>query len=435
MTAPTPARRVRRAGVALATFGLVAAVGTGTAAGHGTWDGEFHAEAEAGYLGLDAELLGQDLADVSLFPSVAQVDSEAELTTNSVNAHARGANLDASLLGAVDLSGILSAATKDSPPNGDPVQATLLPVPAAPLLDVAASNAIADTQWLGAGVCPDPGDPYALATTDVAQATVLDVDDTVGVQLATVNNTTGGLFATRTWVERTEGFPGGIRSVAQAQTLSTTLFAGTPAQTQIDVVGTFEMTAEANGTSAATGVTWPIVTITLPDTTVIGPVFADELDPVVVPLSGALDGLLGAVGVGSLTIDAGYMETNNTDGATTAEISGAMLTVDAELALAGLPVLDVDLDLAPLRAVAHTPEGIDCGEPPVSTTSSTAAPSSSTTAAGPTTTDGSRGGTLADTGSGNTAMVAGAFILLTMGAWFLVSRSHVLARAHARSDR
>jgi LPXTG-motif cell wall-anchored protein len=392
----------------------------------------YQGTATASYLQVSGALGPQSVAEVDLFPSIATFDGD-----RLPRASASGANLAATLLGSFTVPDILSSISQSAGPAATaqaPASATLVPVSAAPLAEIAVSNASAATMWYDeqSTVCPEIGRPYAEGSTDIVRADLLEVASSTPA--VTVNNATGGVAATRSTVEFIDALERGVRSVAKVQTVDTVLFGGTAAETKIALVGTFEVAAQVTGRpgGATTAVTWPIVTITLPNGDTVGPVMVKDLDPVVVPLSGTLSTVLGGATLGSIRIETGVLAHNEVAAkGTSASIAGAALLVELEVTVASVPVVVSSIELAPAEASAVVPVGgIRCGTP--TTTTVVAPPTSVTTTTGVLsgslnrTPDGSGSGTLAATGSGTPTLVAAAMILLAAGGVALVKRHELL---------
>lgn len=374
----------------------------------------------AALVDVDGSLGAQSIADLRLVPSDVTVS-----TGSTPRSSARSANLDALVLGTIDLSGILSEASQSAlPDHTEPTNLTLLPVPAAPIVAADVSTATVHARWAGDGRCPTRGEPISAARTSVALVDLLDV--TGSGPAIRLTNDAGGFSSTSTETRLVDGpsGAGALRTVAQAQTLHVELFHGTAAEITIDLVGTFEVSATATGVpgTAATSVTWPLVTVTLPGGQVIGPVTADQLQPVVQPIGTGLDALLGLGTFGSVTISAGQSAASaNADGRA-ASIDGAALRVSLELAPAGVPLIDTDLALSPLSATASVPAGgIACPTtPPVesspTTIGSAVLPRVDATNA-----------TLAATGTGTAALMGLGLLLLVAGALGLFVERELVA--------
>jgi uncharacterized repeat protein (TIGR01451 family)/LPXTG-motif cell wall-anchored protein len=332
---------------------------------------------QAELVDVEASLAGQDVADLALPQATTDVDSVAD-----PRSEATAANLRASLLGALDLSTILSTSSQTAPPdNPEPSFDQLLGVPASPLLDLGLSTATTWARWPGDGVCVAPGAPVARSTVETANLSLLDVPG-LG-RLLTVVNGTGGVTATDS-VVTTETVPGqagrALQSVSSTQVTSVVLFQGTPAEISINVLATPTLTATATGTpgGATAEFSAPLVTITspsadIPDLIRLAP--ADLLTGVLNQLTGGLetvlDTLLGGAGIVNLDIVLGEdtLEVEAADDGTSVTASAAAVVIDLEVLEAiGEPLVDAHVAVAPLAASASVPAGgISCpdGENPL----------------------------------------------------------------------
>ena len=145
----------------------------------------------------DIPLADLSVADLGLSPVQTNVDTSA--TPRST---ATAANLNDTLLGAIPLTGILAEATQSAPPdNAEPVENTILEVPAAPVLDLGVSTSRASARWPGDGVCLAPGESIADGYSETAGADVLAVD---GVATVATVNTSGGVSYTQNAISTAE---------------------------------------------------------------------------------------------------------------------------------------------------------------------------------------------------------------------------------------
>lgn len=321
----------------------------------------YTADAGAALVRLDGTLATTSVADIDVFPSEASVS-----TATTPRSSARGANLDAAVLGTLDLGDVLTSVSQSAPADNPAATAdTLLAVPASPVVDVEASNASAHARWAGDGVCPSAATPISQARTDLARTELLSTPLTGPLAVLTHGDT--GTGATHSTL-RTTSVPGsglGLTSTAGNDSVHAVVLGGTSAEIGIEVAEGFAATATATGVAggAETSVTWPVVTITLPGGIVVGPIEADDLEPVVYPLSGELDALLGATTLGSIEISAGdATETVTADG-TSASVTGHALRVALEVSPGGTSLVDAELAISPLSAAAVVPAGgITCEE-------------------------------------------------------------------------
>jgi uncharacterized repeat protein (TIGR01451 family) len=373
---------MRRAPSLLATAGLLAAILLATppaaaapAAPAQAPDAGYSGTGTAQLLGVDASLAGQPVVEVQLTRASTEVDSTADPRST-----ATAANLSGGLLGAVPLDGILSTATQTAPPdNADPLNATLLPVPLDPLLNLDVSSATAWARWPGDGVCLAPGAPISQSQVETANLSVLEIEG-LG-RLVTVDNPAGGVTSTQSTIttELVDGQAGrALQSESLSQVTSVILFEGTPAEISVDVASTPTLTATATGQpGGATAVLdVPVVNITtpgdspIPDIPLINLLPLDQLGGVVDQLTdgleGVLDTVLGEVGILELDILVGE-ETLAVDAAadgTSVSAIGAAIIIDiAVLSVIGEPLVDARVAVAPLAAAAAVPAGgITCDD-------------------------------------------------------------------------
>lgn len=313
-----------------------------------------------------------DIADVILSPVATDVDTSA-----TPRSSAEGANLDASLLGAIDLSEVLVDVSQTAPPdNADPVEDTLIPVPIAPVVEAGVSTARAHARWPGDGVCLAPGAPISTGYNETAGATVLEIPDVGSV--ATVDDEADtGVTGTQSQVTTAE-VPGeqgrALVSTSETRVDQVTLFAGTPLELSIGVAASPTLTAVATGQPGGATVTYndPLVTIEAPEDGVfeglepVGGVLDETVNGVLADLLpgllGALDPLLEGVVNIELAVGEQTLETaTNPDGTGAAgTVSLVRLSIEV-LPVLGDPLLDVSVDIAPMEAFAAVPVGgINC---------------------------------------------------------------------------
>ncbi|MDE0804469.1 MAG: hypothetical protein OSA99_14245 [Acidimicrobiales bacterium] len=320
----------------------------------------------------DIPLADLSVADLGLSPVQTNVDTSA--TPRST---ATAANLNDTLLGAIPLTGILAEATQSAPPdNAEPVENTILEVPAAPVLDLGVSTSRASARWPGDGVCLAPGESIADGYSETAGADVLAVD---GVATVATVNTSGGVSYTQNAISTAE-VPGetgrALVSHSTTQVDSVTVLAGTPLEVTIGVASTPTLTATATGQPGGASVSYsnPVVTIDAPDggalepleevggvldglikDTILGDVI-DGLAPLLDPLAEA-EALDVEILVGEET-----MATNTAADGTAA--TGAASVVQINLTVLGVlgdALLDVSVDVGPMTAAVGVPAGgINC---------------------------------------------------------------------------
>ncbi len=319
-------------------------------------------------LQVDASLAGQPVVDVDLTPATVAVD-----TTTDPRSTAGVANLDATLLGALSLDDILSTASQTAPPdNPEPLTATLLDVPAAPVLGLDVSTATAHARWAGDGVCLAPGEPISRSFVQTAGADVLEVDGLGTV--ASVTNPAGGVTGTSTQIttELVDGQSGrALQTTSQTQIDAVTIFGGTPAEITVEVASTPALTATATGTSggATAEFSAPVVNIStpegssIPDIPLINLVPPDELggllDTVTDGLEDAVDSTLGSVGLVSVDILLGEetIEVTAAEDGTSVSASAAAAIIDLTVGDALGELVTARIAVAPLAASALVPAG------------------------------------------------------------------------------
>ena len=312
------------------------------------------------------------VADVGVSPVSTNVDTSA--TPRST---ADAANLDKDLLGAIPLDGILTEASQSAPPdNAEPVEETLIEIPASPLLDLGVSTSRASARWPGDGVCLAPGESIADGYNETAGADVLAVEDVVTV--ATVN-TSGGVTYTQNNISTAE-VPGelGRALVSQSTTQvdAVTVLAGTPLEVTIGVASTPTLTATATGQPGGASVTYsnPVVTIDAPEggalepleelggvldglikDTILGDV-VDGLEPLLGPLAEA-----GVIDV-EILVGEETLQTNTAADGTAATGAASVVQINITvLDVIGDPLLDVSVDVGPMTAAVAVPAGgINC---------------------------------------------------------------------------
>lgn len=370
---------MRRASTLLAAAGLLAAtllasppVAAAPAQAPGAG---YSGTGTAQLLGVEASLAGQPVVEVQLTPASTEVDSTAD-----PRSRATVANLSGDLLGALPLDDILSTATQTAPPdNAEPLNATLLDVPADPLLNLDVSSATAWARWPGDGVCLAPGAPISQSQVETANASVLAVEG-FG-QLVTVDNPAGGVTSTQSTIttELVDGQAGrALQSESLSQVTSVILFQGTPAEISIDVAATPILTATATGQpgGATANFEVPVVNITtpadspIPDIPLINLVPQDQLGGLIDQLTDGLetvvDTALGEAGIVELDILVGE-ETLAVDAdpnGTRVSASGAAVIINiAILSAIGEPLVEARIPVAPLTAAAAVPQGgITCAD-------------------------------------------------------------------------
>lgn len=337
----------------------------------------FAGDGTANLLAVDASVAGQPVVDLDLAPADTAVDTSADPRSTG-----RVANLDAALLGAIDLSGILSEAEQSAPPdNPEPLQANLLDVPASPLLDLQVANARTHARWPGDDVCLAPGEPIVQSFSEVAAADVLTIED-LGGSLVSVVNDLGGTVATQSTIttETVDGQVGrALQSTSETQITSVTLFGGTPLEVRVDVLSTPTLTATATGAPGGATVDFvaPVLNIVTPDDSsipsipLINLVPQDELggviDTVTDGLEEAVQATLGDAGIAAIDFLIGeetVAQAVAPDG-TSAAGTAAAIIIDIEiLAAAGDPLVDATIAIAPMSASTAVPVGgIICPPP------------------------------------------------------------------------
>lgn len=316
------------------------------------------------------------VADVGLSPVSTDVDTSA-----TPRSSAAGANLDKDLLGAIPLEGILSEATQTAPPdNADAAETTLIPIPAAPVLDLGVSTSRAHARWPGDGVCLAPGESLATGFNETAGADVLTIPDVGSV--VTVNNALGGVSGTQSdiFTEEVAGELGrALVSKSETQVDAITILENTPLQATIGVASAPTLTATATGQPGGASVTYndPVVTIDAPTGGALEPLeeVGNQLDilikdtllgEVVTALEDFLDTTLGEAGVLQVDVLVGDETLNTTvapDGTgAVGTVSLVQIRITVLPALGEAPLADVYVDVAPMMASVAVPAGgINCG--------------------------------------------------------------------------
>ena len=337
----------------------------------------FAGSGSAELLTVEADLPVGDfsIADVGLSPVSTDVDTSA-----TPRSSATGANLDKDLLGAIPLEGILSEAAQTAPPdNAEAAETTLIPVPAAPVLDLGVSTSRAHARWPGDGVCLAPGESLAVGYNETAGADVLTIPDVGSV--VTVNNALGGVSGTQSdiFTEEVAGELGrALVSQSETQVDGLTILQGTPLEATIGVAATPTLTATATGQPGGATVTYndPVVTIDAPEGGVLEPLeevgtaldgliketilgeVIDSLEPILGPIGDA-----GLVEVEILVGDETLNTTVAPDGTgAVGTVSVVQIRITVLQAIGEAPLLDVYVDVAPMMASVAVPAGgINCG--------------------------------------------------------------------------
>lgn len=363
------------AGVVAALFAVTPAQAATTAPAQAP--SPFVANGSVNLLTVDSALpiLGLPVTDIALSPASTNVDSTA--TPRST---ATGANLDATLLDALDLSDLLSQATQSAPPdNAQGEEATTLPLEIPGVLDLGVSTSRADARWAGDGECLASGESLATGYNETAGLEVLPIAGLGSV--ATVNNGNGGVSATSSDVT-TEAVPGqsGRRlvSTSSSQIDSVSLFAGTPLEINVNVASTPTLTAFASGTPGGADATFSSdgVNITSPTSGLLGGQVIDLggiapgsglfdlLDQVLEGLEQTVIDALASAGLASVEVVIGedtLQKTVAADG-TGASATAAAVEIHVQLLAAlGDPLLDLVVQVAPMSAAVSVPVGgISC---------------------------------------------------------------------------
>lgn len=336
--------------------------------------GPYSASADASLIRANVSLTGAlSVADLDLTHSTATVDSagtprSAATSYNTGTLAALNQNLD--------LSTVLSRASQTAPPQQPAADSqTLIPVPAAPLLDAGVSNATARALWAGEGQCVAADQDISNGRQDIANATLVS---TGGTTLVGLNNAKQGVSYTtaRTALPSTGG-PRDERAVlAETTTQITQLDLLTIAGqanplVHVAAVGPYVASAVATGFpgGAATSNQDPVVDISLAGNPVIRlqagqsasfpfttPTGLPTLDALLGQLKPLLDPLAQVI-----TISVPPVQRVVAADGTSASISGALLQVSVLGALGTPPLASVTV--APFAARAVAPAGgIHCGQ-------------------------------------------------------------------------
>lgn len=347
----------------------------------------YAASGSANLLTVDSALPIADLSvtDIALSPIANSVDSSATPRTS-----ASASNLDAELLGALDLGtpldeSLLTLASQTAPADNPEPTVVNGPItlPDNPVLNLGVSTSTAQARWLGDNVCLPAGEALAYSLQQTAGAEVLSLPAPLNGSLVTVNNETGGVSATTNSIttETVAGQSGrSLVSTTATQITSVTLFAGTPLEVSIEVGATPTLVASATGAPGGASVSYnaPLVEITSPAGSSIpnigsiinlGPL--DPLGTVLDDLTNALEtavlDVLGEAGVVDINIllgDETLAQTVSPDGtgaSATASVARIEISV---LGALGDPLLDALVDVGPMQAaVSVSSGGINCPPP------------------------------------------------------------------------
>lgn len=286
----------------------------------------YSGEATGNIVKVSAALAGQSLAGVS----VGHASADADSTRASGDTHAVSSNLDPAVAGSPIP---LDKLERSAAPSGSGAD-TLVPVPAAPLLELAAVSRSVAANYAGDDRCVPVGTPLSTATTSLAATTVLPdvpgVGDVVAIG-ASQSTTTTTLDA------------GKVVSTAATTIGDIQLFGG---QVVVKVSSPVTMRAVSDGSTGTWTHNNPTATIT------VGPETFTLSDP------GTTQAIpLGPLGSVTVTLLDQYHNTSS--GAVGAGDVPAVLSiaVDVNEPAVGTDLATVNLGIAPMSVRAQAPAG------------------------------------------------------------------------------
>jgi hypothetical protein len=301
----------------------------------------YAASAHADLVGADVSVVLQSVVGLKVGHALSTVDS----TANPASV-AESANIDAAI-GGFPIP--IDKQTATAPPTDDPAQDTLLPVPAAPLINLGAVTRDTFADFGSAISCPSTSSTQVLsdAVTNLAAtsvATVPGVGDVAQVGASTIHTTNQ--------LVENAGNPGhwDVDSRVTTQLGDVSLLAGAATVHVTSPVTTF---AHSDGTTGTSGfVNPPTVTVMLGATPIDIPLNGT---PVSIPIS------IPGVNLISVNVTA-FTPTNLNSGATGEADLHALVKIDVLLGLLSPGDLaQVHLALAPQHVKAVAPAGgIEC---------------------------------------------------------------------------
>ncbi|WP_051485426.1 Ig-like domain-containing protein [Nocardioides sp. J54] len=360
---------------------------------------DFSGSTDNEILGLDVGLLGFNLAGVGLGHTDTSVDS-----AGSPPSAASAANLAAAVAG---IPVAVSSVGETAPPDdGGPTSTGLTEVDVPGLLDTGVITGTVDAHWAGDLACPPSGTAINSSTVEVAGVTLGNaVTEILDVGAVTTSGSTA---------LTSNGGSGDARSVVSSSTGTIAALTLLNGNVTVDVGGSPTLTATASGEPGGADVTY-----SAPSVRVQGPGGLDVVLQVGVPVTVSIPV------VGSVTLNLGVPTVTESPDSRTAVGDVSLLSIDVSLALGAETA---SIDVLPLHAEAHAPEGgVQCGllDAPAITSP---ADGSSTTDTTPTISGTGLAGATVTVSEG--ATVIGTATVQPDGTWTLVPATPLAAGPH-----
>jgi hypothetical protein len=346
-TTPHPLRRVLAVPTVLLTAGALALTVPTPPAHADPLPAPYSAAADAGLLRLSLDAVALPIADLGVGDSQASVDS----TPDADNARAHSANVDAELLGGLEIP--LSEQEAVAPPSEDPAPETLLGVPLAPVATIGVLTADTMAAYTDENSCVPAVDGERVTSTSFTKVAGVTLLDLAGIgQLASI-----GTSDVTTTTQLVDDGDGGSDVVSTVDThVAPISLLGNQVQVLVSAppVGGEEqpirLESRSDGTTGTAGfVDPPTVTVR------IG---ATDID---VPLNGnplRIDLPLALEALADLTITA-FTPTDQSSGATGEADLQSLLRIELDVPLLATAL---DLSLMPQHVAATAPAGgVECG--------------------------------------------------------------------------
>ena len=323
----------------------VALTVTATAAGAAApppapYSGEGHGDIVV----VDADLVGQDLANVLVGHARADVDSAAA----SDNANGESRNLELGLLG----QGIPADGTASHAPPGGADGYTLIPVGLAPLLDLGVISGATEARWAGADQCvPSTGGTRLLShgETNLASASVVDLGLVGAVADVSASST-----STTTALVDGPGAGEAMETATTSEIGDISLLSGA---VTVQVADPVRLVATSDGTTGVVSYSNPTVSVRLAGGDVV---VLNDLD------GGTFSTDVIDLGLAKAEVTATLFEpVDSSAGAAAVGTLDAVVSLHVTVELLGSPLADVTLRVSPMTASATAPAGgVDCGTTP-----------------------------------------------------------------------